>query len=70
MSKAEVIQKMGEPTSTRANEQYEFLIYLLREHATITPRAPQDMKVEYFVRFKNGRVDSFGKVGDFGSTLN
>lgn len=64
MTKDQVIAKLGSPTSTRAAEGTEFLIYKL-----LTPgKIPALVRDDYFVRFVNGRVDAFGKVGDFGST--
>ena len=59
---------MGQPASTRANEGVEYMIYKFRDHLQLDPiRATWD-KEDYFVRLKDGKVVSYGKVGDFDST--
>lgn len=60
MNKAQVIEVMGSPTSTSATEGVEYLNYTLIEAFGVN--AP------YFVRLKNGKVDAYGKRGDFDST--
>ena len=67
MTKAEVVAKLGNPDSTRANQGAEYLIYRLRDHIEIDPIKAQNAGEEYFVRLKEGRVEAYGKVGDFGS---
>ena len=61
MTKGEVLQVLGSPNDTRATEEIEYLVYML----AIRLGGPQS---EYFVQLKQGRVVSYGKVGDFGST--
>jgi hypothetical protein len=64
MSKQEAINIMGKPVNVSAKEGVEYLNYQLAETAsddwngTYTP---------YFVRIKDGKVDSFGKLDDFNS---
>jgi len=65
MSKGEVIKIMGKPTSTSAKEGTEYLNYALSEtgdaefYGWTTP---------YYIRIKDGKVDAYGRVGDFDST--
>ncbi|MBW1695662.1 MAG: hypothetical protein JRH18_01455 [Deltaproteobacteria bacterium] len=58
MTKVEVIKAMGKPAYVSARENVEFLNYKLRSKSIFTD--------EYFVRLKDGRVDLFGRKGDFG----
>ena len=58
MTKAEVIEAIGPPKSTSATEDIVYLRYQLRYGSGFTS--------EYFVRLQEGRVDAFGRVGDFG----
>lgn len=77
MSKAEVIEIMGNPQSTRAAEGIEYMVYDLKL-ATNAGRCAATVfafgagcfrdKVKYFVAFQQGRVTSYGRVGDFDST--
>lgn len=57
MPKAEAVEKMGEPSLTKAADGVEYLIYYLKD--------PQRGKNEYFVQLKEGKVSAFGKNGDF-----
>jgi len=65
MTKEEVIQAMGPPISVSAREGVEYLNYSLSEtasddfHGWTTP---------YFVRIINGKVEAYGRKGDFDST--
>jgi len=70
MTKAEVIEIMGQPKSTRANREAEYLVYKLREGITkpFTTLGPVSIEEEYFVKLVDGRVESYGRVGDFDST--
>jgi hypothetical protein len=70
MTKAEVIQVLGQPESTRANRGVEFLIYSLREGISKpgTTIVPISIEGQYFVKLVDGRVESYGRVGDFDST--
>jgi hypothetical protein len=65
MTKQEVIRAMGEPSSTAApGGDYEVLRYRLTpDHA----HAIRFITEEYFVKLVDGKVTSFGKVGDFDS---
>lgn len=72
MTKKEVVATLGEPTSTAAPGngveifRYDLsstisTIYLARHGIAAEPQ-------DYFVRMIDGKVDSYGKVGDFNST--
>ncbi len=63
MSKAEVIDAIGKPQSTSAKDGVEYLTYNVYEVVF-------GQYVPYFVRIKNGKVESYGKMGDFDSTKN
>jgi hypothetical protein len=63
MNKAEVVAAMGSPRSTAAPGGG---IEILRYQLTSDVRKHQTD--EYFVRLANGRVESYGKMGDFNST--
>jgi outer membrane protein assembly factor BamE (lipoprotein component of BamABCDE complex) len=52
MTKEEVVDTMGFPSSVSAIDNVEYLRY------------GQD----YFVRIKDGKVDAYGKNGDFGTS--
>lgn len=66
MTKDEVIQVMGKPTSTSAQgEGWEYLNFALSETSTA---AYYGLTTPYYVRLVNGKVESFGRVGDFNST--
>lgn len=66
MAKSEAIAVMGQPTSTAAHGGgIELLRYRL---ASTDSEAWQAMGEEYFVRIVDGKVDSYGKMGDFNST--
>jgi outer membrane protein assembly factor BamE (lipoprotein component of BamABCDE complex) len=69
MTKPQIIAAMGQPQSTRGNGENEYFIYQLRERMS-RPDEPwpvHEIIAQYFVRFKNGVVDSYGKLGDFDS---
>lgn len=61
MTKQEVIAVMGQPISTSAQGDTEYLRYRLFEPATA-------WSFIYFVRLIDGKVESYGQVGDFDST--
>ena len=72
MAKSDVIKTLGPPNNTRASEGVEYMIYALNEGTQLVVDntgkgwlAPQNR--QYFVRLRNGVVDSWGKVGDFDS---
>ncbi len=60
MTKQEAISVLGSPTSTSAKEGLEYLNYLFSEDGF--------KESLYFVRIINGKVDSYGRLGDFDST--
>ncbi|MDP3462164.1 MAG: SHOCT domain-containing protein [Bacteroidales bacterium] len=65
MTKNDVIQKMGNPKSTSSKGNVEYLNYKLTENGDA---AFYGWYTDYFVRLVNGRVESYGKLGDFNST--
>jgi len=65
MSKDEVVSTIGEPTSVSAKDGTEYLNYRFSEtddHAFYGVTTP------YYVRLVDGKVDSYGRTGDFDST--
>ena len=58
MTKAEVIDTIGEPKSASAIEELEYLKYRFKSSGWFTD--------EYYVRLQDGKVDAYGRVGDFG----
>jgi hypothetical protein len=67
MTKSEVFKLMGKPDSISASNGTEYLTYTLRTETSFT-RNTFGYQGQYFVRLVNGRVDSYGKVGDFDTT--
>ena len=65
MTKQDVIRVMGPPASTSAKGKAEYLNYRLSETDN---QAFSGITKPYYVRIVNGRVDSFGRLGDFDST--
>lgn len=63
MSKNDVIRALGRPVSVSATDRTEYLNYRFAEE---TWNAPD--RVPYFVRFRDGKVDAYGRLGDFDST--
>ena len=63
MTKQEAISVMGQPMSTAAPGNG---VEILRYH--LYDAWGTGIQMEYFVRIVNGKVDSYGKVGDFDST--
>lgn len=65
MPKEEVIKELGQPVSVSAKAGTEYLNYRFAETSdddflgNYTP---------YFVRIVNGKVESYGRLGDFDST--
>lgn len=65
MTKQEVIQKLGRPVSTSAQSGVEYLNYRFAEtdddyfDGNYSP---------YYVRIVEGKVESYGRLGDFDST--
>ena len=73
MTKSEVIGIMGQPQSVSAKDGMEYLLYTLGEGLKLgndpfgrTKIIPE--RNLYYIRFRAGIVDSFGRVGDFDST--
>jgi hypothetical protein len=63
MTKAEVVSVMGQPVSISAQGKAEYLNYSLRESYEVG-----SLKMPYYVRLVDGKVESFGRTGDFNST--
>jgi hypothetical protein len=57
MTKKEVIENIGEPTSSSAKKNTEYLNYHLTTGGFYTN--------VYYVRLLDGKVDAFGQAGDF-----
>ena len=73
MTKAEVIQIMGQPESTRANQGVEYVIYTLHESTSLAYGSNAGIIAvpvtdKYFVKIVGGHVESYGRIGDFDST--
>lgn len=64
MSKPEVMAVMGTPTSTSAQKNVEYLTYQLSETDDM---AFAGVTRPYWVRLIDGKVEMFGRAGDFGS---
>ena len=65
MNKAQVIEIMGDPITTRASEANEFLKYKLYDTAY---DALNTSKSEFWVGLQNNKVYFYGRPGDFGTT--
>ena len=65
MTKQEVISVLGPPTSISAKEGAEYLNYRFFETGLA---AYHGITSPYFVRIINGKVESYGRLGDFDST--
>jgi outer membrane protein assembly factor BamE (lipoprotein component of BamABCDE complex) len=62
MTKAQVIQAMGDPVSTSASDGIEGLRYHLYDNQqAVFQKSP----TEYWIYFNGGRVVKYGKAGDF-----
>ncbi len=59
MSEEEVVNIMGRPYYVSAKDNIKYFTYRCD---------PLYCYGEYFVRFVNGKVEAYGKVGDFGYT--
>ena len=57
MTKQEVIEAIGEPTSTSAKRNAEYLNYHLSTGGFYSNT--------YYVRLLDGKVEAFGQAGDF-----
>ena len=65
MTKDDVIKVMGKPTSVSAQGGLECLNYALSE---TDDDAFRGWTKPYYVRLINGKVESYGRTGDFDST--
>ena len=65
MTKDDVIKVMGKPTSVSAQGGSEYLNYALSE---TDHDAYSGWTKPYYVRLINGKVESYGRTGDFDST--
>lgn len=65
MTKDDVIKVMGKPTSVSAQGSSEYLNYALSE---TDDDAFRGWTKPYYVRLINGKVESYGRTGDFNST--
>lgn len=65
MTKQEVIAVMGQPASVSAQGRSEYLNYSLSE---TDDQAFYGITRPYYVRLIDGRVESYGRTGDFDST--
>jgi hypothetical protein len=63
MTKQEVIARLGEPAGMSAINDIEYMNYTLRESMALGSYPDK-----YFVRLRNGKVDAYGRHGDFGTT--
>lgn len=67
MTRDDVIRVMGKPTSVSAQSGAEYLNYALSEGPTGSD--PLGILTKpYYVRLINGKVESYGRTGDFDST--
>jgi outer membrane protein assembly factor BamE (lipoprotein component of BamABCDE complex) len=68
MTKKEVIHIMGKPSSVAAQGNgVEFFRY---ELPSTVAQVEYHITQEYYVKFEDGLVDSYGRMGDFNSTKN
>ncbi len=65
MSKQQVIEILGEPVSTSAKDNITYIRYFLHDKIEGVPREQEYSY--YFVRLVDGKVESFGRTGDFDS---
>ena len=66
MTKAEVIDAIGNPDSVSAKDNVEYLVYHWASPKQLI--ADENNLGRYFVRLRNGKVDAYGEEGDFDST--
>lgn len=65
MPKQEVIKNLGRPVSTSAHNGIEYLNYRFSE---TDDEAFIGVTTPYYVRIVDGKVSSYGRMGDFDST--
>ena len=58
MTKAQVIEVLGKPNSTSAMEDIVFLKYRFYKESVFLD--------DFYVKLKDGKVEAYGQVGDFG----
>ena len=69
MTKQQVISVMGQPYSVSAKGRTEYMSYrLCTEEGNLMNDYHCRNWRDYFVRLVNGRVESYGRTGDFDST--
>ena len=76
MTKQQVIEVLGPPLSTSAKSGVEYLNYRFAEPGRRADALSDAMKglprtdptTPYYVRLIEGRVESYGRLGDFDST--
>jgi outer membrane protein assembly factor BamE (lipoprotein component of BamABCDE complex) len=61
MTKQQVIAELGVPIRTSAQKEFEYLFYKPANGVGESAGRVND----FLVRLKNGKVESFGQVGDF-----
>ena len=69
MSKEEALQKLGKPTRVAVQGSVEYLEYEAYENSGWDWQGKRNYRW-MFVRIVNGKVESFGRKGDFDSTKN
>ena len=67
LSKQQVIEILGEPVSTTATYTNEYLNYAFAEGCRVSIPTVRCPLSPYFVRIINGKVDAYGRSGDFGT---
>jgi len=67
MTKDEVVKIMGTPSSIAASGQIQILKYEVSSMFSSRAMWSSDW-TPYYVRLVDGRVESFGRLGDFDST--
>lgn len=65
MTKSEVIQIVGSPRNVSAEGSVEYMTYMISETGS---DAYYGRETPFFVRLVNGKVEAYGKKGDFNST--
>lgn len=69
MTKHQVIEAMGDPVSTSAIQGREYLNYALAEGCRDSlALGGRCATTPYYVRLIEGKVDAYGRHGDFGTT--
>lgn len=66
MTKMEVIQEIGRPDSVSAKDNTEYLVYYWATPKQIF--GDENNLPEYYIKLVDGKVESYGKKGDFDST--